>query len=341
MITLIGLFPLLFSFITLFLFKSADITPDWYVFESNYIDFFSVAIVSFLFFVLFYQEEYDIYARRLTKTSTLNQNYLILAVLTSFGLLANFFFKYSLDLRVLFQSANLNIVYSSIPTFIFLFFSKEKKYKHTNLLLIMLSSLFFVLSGSKASLLSILLLTYFSAAKEGITLKKVIVFCIILTFLFYSLPLIFNRYLDTGLSMLNAISACKISSSLLISKYLEVISNFITSGNAFPPILYFYTEVGVAPYNITPTVIGDILCGNIFFNLLVLLILLIYFKISLKTSKKIFGISSGFHEFHVFMLVMTMTSNSFDIVKFEIIYWFFALLLGYKFYAKKYIRLGL
>jgi hypothetical protein len=141
--------------------------------------------------------------------------------------------------------------------------------------------------------------------------------------------------------MLNAVSACKISSSTLFSQYQLVTQNYLRDGNAFPPLLYFYNEVGVIPYNISPTVIGDILCGNFFEVFLAFLVIFLYLKFTLFLSKLAFGISSGVHKYHLFMLIMLMTSTSFDILKFEIIYWLLAILLHHKLYDKKSIRLGM
>jgi hypothetical protein len=115
----------------------------------------------------------------------------------------------------------------------------------------------------------------------------------------------------------------------------------IKNGSAFPPVLEFYSEIGTAPYNITPTVIGDILCGTTVEVLLQILLLSIFIKITLLVSKSLFGISSGLHKYHLFMLIMLMSSNSFDIIKFETIYWILAFLLHHKTNDKKNIRLGL
>ena len=168
-----------------------------------------------------------------------------------------------------------------------------------------------------------------------------IIFFIILIILFYFLPLILNRYMDVGLSALNAISACSLSSTTLIYKYFDVVMSVIKNGSAFPPVLEFYSEIGTAPYNITPTVIGDILCGTTFEVLCQILLLLTFIKLTLFLSKLSFGISYGLHKYHLFMLIMLMSSNSFDIIKFETIYWILAFLLHHKTNDKKNIRLGL
>jgi hypothetical protein len=341
MISFIGFFPLLFSSLILFLFNTAEITPDWFVFDQTYGDLFLMTLTGLLFFILFYTEELAIYKEKSNKKNLVSSNFLLIFFISAIGFLANLFLNIQINFRDIFQSFHLNILYSSIPILIFLYFSENPKYKNVHVLLIVFSSVFFIFSGSKASLISILLFTYFINEKKGLSFFKVSIFFIILIILFYFLPLIFNRYMDVGLSALNAISACRLSSTTLIYKYFDVIMSVLKNGHAFPPVLDFYSEIGTAPYNITPTVIGDILCGSTSEVLCEILFFLIFLKATLLFSKASFGISSGLHKYHLFMLIMLMSSNSFDIIKFETIYWILAFLLHQKTNDKKNIRLGL
>ena len=285
--------------------------PAWLepnVLSSNY---FLAVFVSIIFLLFFSFHE------RYIKTP---KNYSItnfLAVFLGFGFSA---LLLEINFRDFAQAVGGNIFFSFLSLFFLACLIPIYRPKIFGLLICFAAGIFFGSSGSKASLFSIILLWIICSGKNSLRYFLMIMLGI-LALSIINLG-IFLRYMDVGLSMLNSMQICQYSENSLIELYFNALYQYISTGSTFNPTMVFYDNVGLlsAGYNITPTVIGDVVCRP---NLspIVLIILLLYLHLSLSLGYMLFKTSPWVNNFHLLVLLGIMSSSTFDILKFEVLFW--------------------
>tara|TARA_A100001388_G_C28763038_1_gene498955 strand:+ start:1146 stop:2186 length:1041 start_codon:yes stop_codon:yes gene_type:complete len=284
----------------------AWLEPD--VLSSN---FLLAVVVCLIFFVFFsYHERY---IRTPKKYSIEN----FISVLIGFGVSAMIL---EINFREFAQAIGGNIFFSFLSLFFLACLVPVYKPKIFGLLICFIAGLFFGSSGSKASLFSIILLWIICSGKNSFRYFLLIILGILVLSVI-NLG-VFLRYMDVGLSMLNSMQICQYSEKSLIELYFSALSQYIFTGSTFNPTMVFYENVGLASagYNITPTVIGDVVCRPNY-SPIILLIILTYLHLSLSFGYKIFERSPWINNFHLLVLLGIMSSSTFDILKFEVLFW--------------------
>ena len=187
-----------------------------------------------------------------------------------------------------------------------------------------MAGLWFGSSGSKASVFSIILLWIVCSGNNSFKYFLYLMFGLILiSIIDFN---IFMRYMDVGISMLNSMEVCEYSEKSLIQYYYEAFTQYFITGSTFNPTMTFYYDAGLlsAGYNVTPTVIGDVVCRpNIF--IIVLLSIILFLHTSLVIGYKIFAATPWVNNLHILVLLGIMSSSTFDIFKFEVLFWLIGL----------------
>lgn len=305
------LMPMVISpFFYIFL-REFDFLPAWLQSEILTANYLIAIFVSIIFFIFF-----SFHEKNIKPISTYVKNNFISAFF-GFGLSAFFL---DLNFRDIAQAIGGNIIFSFLNLFFLAVLVPSYKPKIFGLIICLLAGIWFGSSGSKASLFSIILLWIICSNNNSLRyFFYIIAGIIIIAFIDFE---IFMRYMDVGLSMLNSMQVCEYSQKSLMNLYFDAFSQYFITGSTFNPTMTFYDEAGLlsAGYNITPTVVGDIVCKPEKF-LLYLLFILSYLHLSLSFGYKVFNSSPWINNFHILVLLGIMSSSTFDILKFEILFW--------------------
>ena len=310
-LTAIMLFPMIVAPIFFLVARELFTLPAWIeqdVLASNY---FLAIFVTLIFFAFFSYHERNVVTPR--EYSILN----FIAVFIGFAI-SNFFLE--INFREIAQEIGGNIFFSFISFFFLACLIPVYKPKVFGFIVCFIAGLFFGSSGAKASLFSIILLWIICSGRNSF--KYFLLMMLGIVMLSFINPGIFFRYMDVGLSMLNSMQICQYSDQSLIELYFGAVYEFISTGTTFNPVMVFYEKVGLqsAGYNVTPTVVGDVVCRPSTFPL-VLFSILLYLHLSLSLGYRVFKSTPWMNNFHLLVLLRIMSSTTFDILKYEVIFW--------------------
>lgn len=325
----IMLMPLMLSPIFFIVLQSFDILPAWLQSDILSSNFLLAVIVSIIFFIFFSYHE-----RKIKKFDSYSKSNFVFVLV---GFVISLFF-FDIDFREIAQSLGLNIVFSFLSLFFLAVLIPKYKPWFFGVFLCLLAGFWFGSSGSKASIFSIILLWVICSGNHSFKyfLYIFLGICFIALIDFN----IFLRYMDVGLSMINSMQVCEYSEKSLMEYYYDALSQYIISGSTFNPVMTFYYDAGLASagYNVTPTVIGDIICRPENF-LFALSFVIFYIHFSLNLGYKLFNSTPWINNFHILVFLIVMSSSTFDIFKFEIIFWFIGFsYLILKTYIDRYIN---
>jgi hypothetical protein len=319
MITFIRLAPVLFSPLILYFFSAMGILPNWFQADVSDILIIKSISIALILFIFFYLYEYSFNYKSLTDGRLFFQ-YLVLCI---FYELIFDFYNIDVDLRIIAQSLGLNLVYSTIGIFILVVIGFCSKVNIFSSIQFHLLASISALSGSKGTIIAFVLL-YILLSRMHI-IKLVFIILTITFSLFFIFPSHYLvRYLDPGISMLNMVQVCHDSGMPVFYYYIDVIMQYISGNGAFNPVIEYYKDYGKTPpgYNVTPTVVGDIACGNIYESILLLFCIIVFVWSSMRISSLLFGYNSNINKVHFFIFISVFNSNVFDILKFDVLFWF-------------------
>lgn len=341
-VLLILMAPMLFGSLTLDLAVYVDLVPEWYQTEASLYSravTFALAGVLFLYFQWENRKcviQHDLAWRNSRTLLLAGAGYAALFTVTGAPI----------NLREYASATGLNVLYSAGTVFVLVFAAATEKRLRFRDLTVHLLALYLSTSGSKASLLSVLLFHLFMAPRwKALRASTIIVLLVLVASLAFFLPLYLVRYADPGVSLLNFVNICSATDHNTLTYYADVIWRFVTGQGAYNPVITFYEDVGISSgYNVTPTVAGDLACGKPTEIVLLLAAFLLYVHATLRLSARAFGRHGALQKAHIFLLVTILSSTVFDVLKFDVLYWVVALstvLVGQINQRRKHAAVGL
>ncbi len=322
-ILLVLMAPMLFGSMALDLAAYLDVIPEWYQTEASLYSRAVAFAISALLFIYFHWVNRtcvlrDDLAWRNSKT--------ILVVAISYAAISSIS-GMSVNLREYASATGLNSLYSALTVLVFVFVAASRRRLRVSDFSVHLLAIYLATSGSKASLLSVLmfhlfLAPYSRAQRSG----TIFVLAGVVAGLALFFPHYLVRYADPGISLLNFVNICSATELNTLSYYADVVWHFVTGQGAYNPVMTFYEDVGISSgYNVTPTVPGDLACGKPSEILVLLAGFFTYIHWTLRMSARYLGRSSALQKAHIFLLVTILSSTVFDVLKFDVLYWLIAL----------------
>jgi hypothetical protein len=234
-------------------------------------------------------------------------------------------FNLTVNLRDIAQDHSLNIVYSMAKIIIVIYyFGLLSTGKITHIIMLILVGGFNAISGSKASMLVpilIIIMLYKPNIKNNLILiVTALIGCLIFIPFDYLV-----RYADVGLSAYQTAYIYQLTEIDLISFYIKTISNFLNGIKGFNPVVEYLNVTNVAPgYNLTPTIVGEIMGSGVTTGFAILFLL---FTITFAIRKFILHFLS-YREYLAwfFVLLGTFQSSLLDVIFYNL-YFFISLLI--------------
>lgn len=306
---------------------TGELIPDWFVSkELSGISYIVYISYSFAVFFLFFKYEKKIKIEISDRHIIFSRIWISIAISLFFYI----FFKdtvLNIDIRDFAQENSLNTAYNIAKVLIVLYyFNVFKAGLIFNSIALLFVGYFNVFSGSKASLfLPILILLTIT---KQFTFKSSLI--LIVLFILACLEIIpthyIVRYLDIGLSSYQAAYIYQSTEVPLLNYYIEWFSSKLSGGELYNPVIEYLNDTNIAKgYNLTPTVVGELMGSGYIVGIL----LFSYIVCSLKLMYRIAGVAykpvfcSWF-----FVFISTMQSSLMDQLFYNA-YFAIALVLAY------------
>lgn len=327
MLTIYSFLPLFgVSLVAFAISADTDWVPVWFKASTLPISY-SIELAAFtlaLFWVFYKNEKYILYAP--VEQKEILSRVGATTVMSVFFLGVSSVVGIEVDFRELSQALSLNIFYNILRLItIFFYFGLFGRTKVGALMSIVAIGFFNAFSGSKASMLTPLLIAFMVIGRLNARAWLLLVL-VSLAFMVGLIPAQYLvRYIDPALSAYQTTFIYHDSGTMVISYYIETILNALSGTKGYNPIKEYLNDTGLAQgYNLTPTVIGEMMGSGTVVGLLILFFITFYLWLIKRLWLQRGPLGKRYFSVGFFVLISTMQSSLMDIV-FYIPYFFIAL----------------
>jgi hypothetical protein len=303
-----------------------DWMPMWFKASTLPIDF-SVEMATFtlvMFWAIYKNEKFISYTP--VEQSPIHFRVATTTVISVFFLAISSVLGVGLDFRELSQSLSVNLLYNILRVLIILFyFGILGNSKVGALILGIFIGFFNAFSGSKGSMLTPLLISLLVIGRFNAR-AWLILALVSLTLVVGLIPAHYLvRYIDPALSAYQTAFIYHDSGTKLIGYYIETIQNALSGTRGYNPVIEYLNDTGLAEgYNLTPTIVGEMMGSGTVVGLLILFFISFYLWLIKRLWLQKGPLGKRYFSAGFFVLIGTMHSSLLDIV-FYIPYFFIAL----------------
>ncbi len=327
MLTIYSFVPLVcVSLVAFAIAADVEWVPMWFKASTLPINY-SAELAAFtlaMFWVFYKNEKYISYTpveqkiihRRVATTTLVSFFFLAISSMVEIGL----------DFRELSQSLSMNIPYNIFRVLIIFFYFGVLGVSKAGALMFGIAIGFFnAFSGSKASMLIPILISLLVIGRLNAR-TWLILALVSLAFIAGFIPAYyFARYLDPAFSAYQTAFIYYDSGTKVIGYYAETIQNALSGTKGYNPIIEYLNDTGLAVgYNLTPTVVGEMMGSGTVVGLLVLFFITFYLRLIKRLWLQSGPLGKRYFSVGFFVLIGSMQSSLLDIV-FYIPYFFIAL----------------
>ncbi len=327
MLTVYSFVPLICASLVVFAIGAeVDWLPTWFKASTLPLGF-SVEMLTLtlaLFWVFFKNEKYISYTSEEQKI--IHSRVITTTVVSIFFLALSSIVEIGMDFRELSQSVSLNSFYNiGRVLIIFYYFGVLGSTKLGVLLLGVAIGFFNVFSGSKASMLTPIMISLMVIGRLNARTLLVLV-SMSVAFLGGLIPFHYIiRYLDPGVSAYQTAFIYYNSGTELIGYHIETIQNALSGSKGYNPIVEYLNDTELAGgYNLTPTIVGEMMGSGTVVGLLILFFVTFYLWAIKRMWLQSGPLGKGYFSVGFFVLIGSIQSSLLDIV-FYIPYFFIAL----------------
>jgi hypothetical protein len=303
-----------------------DWVPMWFKASTLPISFsVELAIFTLVIFWLFYNnEKYISYTP--AEQKIIHSRVVTTTVVSVFFLAISSVVGIEVDFRDLSQDFSLNVFYNILRVLIiFFYFGLFGGTKVGALMLGIAIGFFNAFSGSKASMLIPLLIALMVIGRLNARALLIMVL-VSLAAMGGLIPAhYFVRYLDPGFSAYQTAFIYYDSGTKVIGYHIETIQYALSGMKGYNPIIEYLNDTGLAAgYNLTPTIVGELMGSGTVVGLLILFFIAFYLWLIKRLWLQRGPLGKRYFSVGFFVLIGTMQSSLLDIV-FYIPYFFIAL----------------
>ena len=232
------------------------------------------------------------------------------------------------DFRQFSQEYSLNIVYNVVRIFIIFFYFCLYGSSRIGIFLFCVGIGFFnAFSGSKASMLTPILIVLMAYGR--LSLKTVVIASpVVVAGLLKLIPLhYFVRYFDTGLSAYQTAYIYYVSGIALIDYHMTTVWNALSGLRGYNPIIEYLNDTELAAgYNLTPTIVGEMMGSGSAVGLTIFCLICLYLILTRRLWPNNGLLSRKYFAANFFVLIGVMQSTLLDVF-FYVVYFHMALTL--------------
>lgn len=319
--------PLICASLVVFAIASdVDWLPMWFKASTIPVDFsIELAAFTLVSFWVFYKNEKNI-SYNSDEQKIIHSRVMITTVVSVFFLAFSSSVEIGLDFRELSQSVSLNSFYNIFRVLIiFYYFGVFGSTKLGVLMLGIAIGFFNVFSGSKGSMLTPILISLMVIGRFNARTWLILIL-ISLAFLGGLIPFHYIiRYLDPGISAYQTAFIYYDSGTKVIGYHIETIQNALSGLKGYNPIVEYLNDTELAAgYNLTPTIIGEMMGSGTVVGLMILFFITFYLWIIKRLWLESGQLGKRYFSVGFFVLIGTIQSSLLDIV-FYIPYFFIAI----------------
>lgn len=327
MLTLYTFFPLLVVSLASFVITADfDQLPLWFLASSLPLGYnIQFALYTLVLVWIFFKFERAIAYAGDESAVILRRAFSVTLVSIGF-LIFSFVTGVEINIRDLSQEYSLNIAYNIIRVLIvFFYFGRLGESWGGGVILSFVVGFFNAFSGSKASMLIPILIVLMVNGR--INLKfGIIVSAVALAGFVGLIPThYFVRYLDPGLSAYQTVYIYVETGKALMDYHLATIANALSGVRGYNPVVEYLNDTGLAAgYNLTPTIVGEMMGSGSVVGLLLLASITAYLSLAKRLWLDRGTLGKSYFSVSFFVMLGVMQSSLLDIF-FYIIYFFIAL----------------
>ncbi len=247
-------------------------------------------------------------------------------ITSAFFLVMSSFFGFEMNFRELSQDLSMNVFYNLLRVLIvFFYFGLIGTTKQGVLIFCIAIGYFNAFSGSKGSMLTPLLIALTVTGRPN-GRSWLILVSVLVALLWGLIPLAYTmRYFDPAFSAYQTAFIHYNSGIDLMSYYIQLIKYSLSGIKGYNPVMVYLNDTNLAAgYNLTPTIVGELMGSGTTIGLLILLFINFYLWSIKRLWLRRGPIGMKYFASGLFVLGGTLQSSFMDVV-FFIVYFFIAL----------------
>jgi hypothetical protein len=303
-----------------------DWVPLWFKASTLPLNF-TVEMATFtlaIFWVFYKNEKYISYTS--DEQKIIHSRVMTTTVISLFFLALSWIIEIGVDFRELSQNYYLNSFYNIFRLLIIFYYFGVLGGTKVGVLMIGIAIGFFnVFSGSKGSMLTPILISLMVIGR--LNARAWLIFALMsLAILGGLIPFHYIiRYLDPGFSAYQTAFIYYQSGIKVIGYHIETIHSALSGSKGYNPIIEYLNDTGLAAgYNLTPTIVGEMMGSGTVVGLMILFFITFYLWVIKRLWLQSGPLGKRYFSVGFFVLIGSIQSSLLDIV-FYIPYFFIAL----------------